>query len=646
MVVLAVALALGMVVPAADTTAAPKISKDSVYALAVDSAKYRDQDVVWLLDYGNLKINPDGTHATTFRPVLQILTQRGAERYRELTFSYAPGHERLTVDWVKVVKPNGEIINDAGTHVQDADIPASMGDPVYSDRRVRRISLTGLEAGSILDYSYTTTELKPYLAGDFFRAWRVTPPGASVVRSYWAVEAPASFKLHMKERNLAFKRSESDVGGTHRIVWATSDVPRIQLEPFAPDTLDNVASVVVSGSTEWKDIAHWYAGLAATRYPATPTVRAKVAEQVAGAKNLDDSIARIHRWVAQDIRYVSISLGLGGYQPRYPDSVIATGYGDCKDKATLMISALSAIGVKAYPVLLHSFGRVIESLPSLTQFNHAIVVIEREDRLVYSDMTAQILPLGTLPIFYQGAFGLLIRPDGSSETIRFPREAPEQIRNTTTVRGMLDSAGSFSGWAEIRGEGFAASALRSIFANPPDSIMRSNIPRFFANQLFRNAEGDSLQYFNGKDFSAEPKVRVFVRADRLAQVAGNSMILPLSGVLHEAGPRRFLTELKKQAKRTTPLDLGQLSGPTTTVQVFEFTLPNGWRARLPANVDVDGALGRLSTHYSQNGNVLRIEHERAGVRGILPAQQLDEVLKWMDAASKDDAEFIILEKSG
>jgi len=80
----------------------------------------------------------------------------------------------------------------------------------------------------------------------------------------------------------------------------------------------------------------------------------------------------VHRWVAQDFRYVSLALGIGGFQPRLPAAVLQTRYGDCKDKATLFITLAQRMGLQAYPVLLASGGGIERDVPSAHAFDHMI----------------------------------------------------------------------------------------------------------------------------------------------------------------------------------------------------------------------------------------------------------------------------------
>src|SRR5207237_612390 len=157
---------------------------------------------------------------------------------------------------------------------------------------------------------------------------------------------------HLVEHNLNFRRRETVSRGRRAYLWAGQEIPPLQEEDFMADSNRAGMSVGLAAPLEWEDIGSWYAALTTDRYTLNQTLRDQVRALVRTAATADDSLRAVHRWVAQDIRYVSIALGLGGYQPRMPAEVVATGYGDCKDKATLFIAAVRALGFRAYPVLL------------------------------------------------------------------------------------------------------------------------------------------------------------------------------------------------------------------------------------------------------------------------------------------------------
>jgi transglutaminase-like putative cysteine protease len=572
---------------------------------------------------------------------MQVLKQEIAGPLSEQSFSYSPGHERLTINWIKVVKPNGEVISAAPSQVQESDVPARMGDPVYSDRKVKRISLTGLAAGTILDYSVTTEELKPFLPGDFYNSWLVNPE-MTILRSRYVIDVPANLDVRIREQNLAFPRQVRTVGNRRIYTWATANIPRIKGERFAADSNGVRTTIEIGSPMTWNRIAAWYAQNAKDRYAIPPTVDAKLAEVVKGATNREDSIRAIHRWIAQDIRYVSIALGMGGYQPRTPETVVQTGYGDCKDKATLFVAALARMGVTAYPVLLNSRGGVRRELPTIEQLNHAIAAIKRGSGYQFVDLTAGLTPFGQLPYDEQGEFGLVVHPDGSAEEVTLP--ADPDASNSTSVRivGTLSPDGMFNGTFEEQDSGAGQYFLRTMLENPLDSAARASIPKRMVGRFFQSADADSLQAFNGKDLSSPVRITFRIRNASATEHLGDSNIftIPLGGMGNFA---RLAADLEKEPKRRFPIDARKLGGVGSRSSEFRITLPAGWKAKLPPSVTATSDFGSYRSEYAQDGRVMRITRAFTGSKAILPPERMPDLIVWFRQIGKDDANHILLE---
>lgn len=638
--------ATGISAQAPHITAAgdPSVNADTIYKLAVKPSDFPEETTALLLDDGVLRMEPNGTGSTTFRQVVQILRPEAVDGYSEQQFSYAPKHQRFTLNWVHVVKLDGTVISAAPSHVQESDVPAQFGDPTYSDQKVIRVSLTGVAPGTIVDFSYTTEELKPFLPGDFYTGWNVSS-GTRVQRSRYIVDFPVGFNPHIREVNLNFKRTEQTANGRHVSVWATRDLPRIKSEPFMADSNGVLMSVQISSPTTWAAIGKWYAGNARARYIASPAVDSAIKAAVGGARTLDDSIRAVHRWVAQDIRYVAITLGMGGYQPRTPDEVVRTGFGDCKDKATVFVVALEKFGLTAYPVLLNSSGGVRRDMPSIDQLDHVIAAFKRHGDAHYEfvDLTASLTPLGELPFSYQGEFGMVVHPDGVIEEITFPKSALASNAADTRLIGTLSTDGEFNGTYEATGTGANQYSLRSAFENPLDSTQRAKAADAIAGGIFEGAHGDSLTGFKGKDLLATARMSLLIRKGRAASMAGNSAVLTnpfgsmsgfatLAQEIETAGPRRF------------PIDAAKILGYGITSMQLRLTLPLGWRVELPKSIKASSVFGTYDSEYAQDGTELVVTRTLTGASGVYPPERLQALLDWIQAIAKDDAKLIVIGK--
>lgn len=631
---------LGAQSPRVTKAGDPSVKPDTIYRLAVDPKTVSDQNAYFLLDDGIVRIEADGRGSETYRQIVQILTPEAKERYQEQQFSYAPGHQKLTINWIRVVRPDGTVISDAPTMVQDSDIPASTENPVYSETKVRRLSLTGVEPGTIIDYSWTVEETKPFLAGDFYTSWSIST-GLGVRRSRFIVDIPASLQVKLEERNLNFARRDQTVGGRRIMTWATADLPRLEGEAFAADSDGVSMSVAVATLPKWETIAAWYAKNAEGRYVLTPAIRAKVDSLVAAARTRDDSVRAVHRWVAQDVRYVSIALGRGGYVPRTPEEVLRTGYGDCKDKATLFVAALRHLKLEAYPVLLAATGGVRRALPTISQLDHAIAAVRTPKGWEYTDLTAGLVPWGLLPWGPQGEFGLVVRDDGRHEVVTLPMTPLVGNRSVSTVKGALDEQGNFEGSWEVTASGLSEGSLRSAFENPIDSTARANGANALVRQLFEDGAGDSLVAFDGKDLQATPRVRVRITRAKAATQSGGMVLLNLP-VGSMGALAASATELTKKPRRY-PIDAVRVMGNGEEVTELHVTLPAGWKAHLPKSVAARSAFGSYESTYAQEGRELKIVRRSTGARGVFSPEKITELADWFRAISKDDAKFILLE---
>ena len=615
------------------TPARVLLPADTLYALAVDSAKYPRESFIYILDDGVLRFEADGRGSRTYRQVIQILKEDAVERWAEFKFSFEPSHQKLTVNWVKVVTPAGVVLSDKPGISQDADVPAPMGDPSYVEQKVRRLSMPNVRPGTLVDYSYTLEELRPYRAGDFFAPWRVNP-GLLVRRSRLMLDTPVGFEPKVVAKNLDFVPRTLVAGGRRVVTWATQDVPGVEPELFAADSNGVDMSINVSAPSSWGDIGSWYAGLARDRYAMTPSVERKLKAVVAGSRTLEDSIKAIHKYVSQDVRYVAISLGMGGYQPRSATDVVATGYGDCKDKATLFITMAARLGVTVYPVLLAAGGQVERGLPTISQFNHAIAAVERPSGRVFVDLTAGDVPWGSLPAADQGQFVLVVRPDGRTEETITPEKDQGTPDSRIAMSAVLDTAGFATAQVEMFLSGASGDAMRAALERDPmDSTTRAQYLRRAASSVYQESEGDSLRFDDETGSGGPFRIRFMARNGRAAQLAGAAAILTLPFLGQAGDVKPLVAELRARTPRRFPIDAAQVGGASGGEVVLTLTLPEGWRAQLPKNVALSGPFGALHLTYAQRGSVLTVSQRRLGGKGILAPDRVEDVVKWLEQVS-------------
>ncbi len=647
----AMATAVALAAPAAlwaqpaPTRLATALS-DSVITLAVDPAAHRGQPYVILLNDTYNRIEVDGRSTRRIRQVFQVLDPQVVRGLSERAFNYSRSHQSLSIDWIRVLKPTGEVLSDKPAQEQESDVAARMTNPVYQEQRVRRVSLSGVAVGTILDIQYSMEERGPYRPGDFLLGWNINNQ-VPIRRSRFTVDVPSGYQPRIVEHNLDFSREERDEAGRRTYVWATQDVPAYLGEAYAADSNSVIMSVALSSPSTWNDIAAWYDGLARERYALSPAVSARIDSMVtvSGARTRLDTVRAVHRWVAQDLRYVSVSLGIGGFQPRSPDEVLSSGFGDCKDKATLFVAALRRYGMSASPVLLSLNGKPNPALPSIYQFNHAIAAVQDSGAWTFTDLTAEFVPYGALPNQYRGQLGIVVTPEGRAEEVRFPLAPADESASMMQIRLVLDTSGSAEARVEEFARGTAALGMRAAFATPLDSTRRGSVYRSIAQRMFpTDATADSLVAFDGRDFRVPARLSYVVKASNVLKSAGDMRLFTMNAGFR--GPARafknLARELESRSTRAFPIDASQVLGQLETITDLEITLPPGWTAELPKNVSATSFFGRYESTWSQEGRQVRMVRRIKGERGIFPPQRIVEVIAWLKTVGADDTEFLSL----
>ncbi|CAN5859613.1 hypothetical protein BH23GEM9_BH23GEM9_09410 [soil metagenome] len=634
-----------VITPAGD----PSVRADTIYALAVDSAAHPGDAVVFLLDDGVVSIDAVGRGTRSYRQVVHVLRQQAVQTFAERRLRYSPDRQKLTLNWVRVMRPSGELISQGAAQMQESEVAAAITNPVYVNQKELRLSLGGVTANTIVDISYTIEELEPYLEGDFYSSWSVhSASSAPVLRSRYILDVPEGVQPRVTEQNLNFTVQTREANGRRTMTWATADVPRYRAEPFAPDTNSVRMHIVTSLPLTWGDVARWYDGLSHDRYTLAPDVLDRIREQTAGATTRLDTIRALHRWVAQDIRYVSVSLGLGGYQPRTPDQTVATGFGDCKDKATLFIAALRSLGMEAYPVVLNTSAAAVRpDHPSIRQFNHMIAAVRDDSGYTFTDLTAALTPYGELPAPQQGGFAVIVLQDGASEEVVLPAMPSAGRRIEYHIVATLAEDGQLAGYMDETNTGFGFEARRGMFAAPLDSTRKAAVMRALLG-ILPGATGDSIDAFDGRDLYAPVRYRIYFSGARgTAQTGGLHLFTFPFGVQPATNRIRALEAMGERTSSIIAEQILRPLPPTWQTIDMRVTLPDGWRARVPADVIVESDFGTYATEYSQRRRELRIVRTERSTVGIHPPGRLPDVIEFFRAISADeDNRTIVIERGG
>lgn len=563
---------------------------------------------VVLLDSTDFRVDATGDFVETQRTALRVLNRRAAERYLQAV-GFENNEVKVTSIQTWAVSPAGRVTQSGKKDViNEAGYP---GWEVYSDDRIKRVAIPGAEDGALVGYEIVTRGNFP-IKGERFEMEEELPVRVSELHVSvpsgslrWFLNHPDRVQVVAQTSNEASFRAENRLA-----VPDEDDAP--PFSSLAAEVFINYDPKGAQALQTWAEAGHDYHVLFDPGEKPETEIKSQVDTLSAGQVDALSKIDALYNYVSREIRYVAIEIGVGGYQPHLPADVYKNKYGDCKDKATLLISMLNKIGLRAYPALVGTRGDVEAdpAAPTLATFDHMIVAFpvpeslraavqkfpayDSKNQILWIDPTSEFDPLGQLPEMDQGVFALIAYPE-RGDLQQIPMAPPEANGLEFKVKVQLQSDGTGAAEVEAKYLG-SANAQRHVFYRGRSqaeilSGFEQRVARYASQTSFRKAS------ISGTEDNRKQVTETFSFGGNFATAStGNSWFfqpLILSGIaVPEVGPR----------PRQLPLDVGS---PYHVKVAYQLELPIGMRVeRVPDSFSAKSEFGEVNIEYSMSGNVL------------------------------------------
>lgn len=596
-----------------------------------------------------LTVQPDGQTRLRQREVIKILRPQGRD-YATLVAWSGMGRKVLSFHaWS--IGPDGHQYTVKDDQVRE------MGDNergmLYVDVRAKVAMPPGADPGGVVAYE-SESQLPSYMTEGSWDFQTSIP----VHRAVFEVDLPAGWK----QRALWHSHDPvqpQEIAPNHWH-WELGDISAVDLEdvPLAPAEVAIAGRMVVhysandiaQGDQLWASIGNWYDGLGAPQTLVTSEISTKAQEVVGKDSDFTARTEKIAEFVQREIRYVGIEIGIGGYQPHAAAAVFHNRYGDCKDKATLLIAMLNSIGVHATYVLVDTRrGFVDAAVPSIDG-NHAIAAIEipagyndarlktimktrNGQRFLIFDPTNQYVPLGLLPTYLQGSYGTLVNGT-NSQVIELPIVSPDADVTKRIATFELNADGTLQGSVTEERVGASSGRERGYFAVNADKERREYVERrlredFSAFQLTTES-AENVQNLEEKFV-----VKYQISAPAYAKTAGNLLLVRPRVLGSDA-------EALNDRPRKYPIDL---EAEGTWRDSFAVTVPAGFTVdELPDPTKIDVGFATYRSEVKVDQNVLRYSRELVVKELALKPDQYDALKKLESAITADENSSAVLKK--
>ena len=423
------------------------------------------------------RFESDGTGRRETIARIRVQSEAGVQQWGQIQVGYNSANERVEIAYVRVVKEDGSVVKAGDDAVQDISAPVEREAPVYTDYRQKHITVPGLRPGEVLEYDMVTVIHTPLAAGQFWADYDFDKTNIMLDEEL-DVDVPSDRPLKLKNK-AGMDPKISEDKGRRNYHWTSSHLEREDDQKDKDKEKDKKKKkkaeeerpdVQLTTFVSWEQIGRWYAALEKDRRAPSPEVRAKAEELTKGLNTQLDKVEGLYDYVAKNFRYVSLSLGLGRYQPHSAADVLHDQYGDCKDKHTLLASLLEAEGLHASSVLINSSRKLDPDVPSPSQFDHVITMLPLGHEEVWMDTTAEVAPFRLLAFSLRNKLALVIPADGSTPHLEeTPADTPMPDTEVSEIEGKVNEIGKLEAHVHYTFRGDEELMLRSIFRRVPEA---------------------------------------------------------------------------------------------------------------------------------------------------------------------------------
>jgi tetratricopeptide (TPR) repeat protein len=556
----------------------------------------------------------DGSGRLTYRHTMiyRVETQAALDNWSGIGLQWHPWYQNAPEIHARVIAPDGSVSTLDQKTVTDGPAREDSED-TYTDARIRKAPLPGVSVGSIVELETVSADKDP-----FFSAGEVHADSFSrdvpIICAELTVDVPSPMKLRYQMHNLPNAHVKDDVKGAVRHL----SVEQGYLPARANSDIDlathNITgpSVYFSTGESWAEVASAYRKLAEAHID-PEKVKGLLGQ---GGGDRTAIVARLVSRLHKDVRYTGIEFGQASLQPATAAEVLKRHYGDCKDKAALLVAMLRAAGIPAHLALLGTGpGTDVDpELPGMNMFDHAIVYIppsQGADAL-WIDATAEFAEVGTLPWADQDRLALVIA-ENTTSLLRTPAPKPEDDQLSESRDFVLADYGPATITEMSMTHGDVDSSYRSLYGGELTREQREGLENY-ANGEYLAKSLVSITHGEPHDLNKAFALKLEMHDAKRGNTALEDAVVGITfGDIFGRLPAWFRTDPKTEGEKLTPQQEDDrkraIAARTTEYDVqpllteWQYTIraPEGFELRaLPENRTTNIGPAVLTQHYEKD----------------------------------------------
>lgn len=388
-------------------------------------------------------------------------------------------------------------------------------------------------------------------------------------------------------------------------------------------------------NANWKEFGRFVYDLKKDRDNLPEDIKQKVHQLTEGVKDINEKIRLLYEYMQQNTRFISIQLGVGGWQPFDANYVGTKKYGDCKALSNFMYSLLKEAGIRSvYTVTGRGDDNdyILTDFPS-SQFNHVILFVPFGKDTTWLECTSQTLSPGYMGSDNSNRYAVAVDENGG-KLVRTPNYDMNENLQARNIKAVLEDNGTLKVAANTRYSGMQQDDIHGRI----NALSKEKVKEYLEEQLdFSTYDINQFNYKEQKSSLPSICESLDITVSNYATITGKRLFI-LPNVMTRSGRK-----LSQDSTRKYDIQLGF---EYKDVDSVEIELPKGYETEsIPKDVSISSQFGKYSSSVKLKDNKLYyyrvIEHNS----GRYPAKEYGELVEFYAAIYKADRSRVVLVKN-
>jgi len=468
---------------------------------------------------------------------------------------------------------------------------------------------------------------------------------ASVQLTRYVVTAPKDYVLRYKPVNCSLVPVITDKGDKKIYTWELKNLPAKKHEILSPPVLQIVPYVLIAPSdfeadgkkgnmNTWKSYGSFFSELLKDRNVLPEETKNTVHQLTDNLKTPREKIDRLYEYMQKNTRYISIQLGIGGFQPFDAAFVATKKYGDCKALSNFMVALLREAGIKGNSVIIKSGERnhfLWTDFPS-DQFDHVISCVPLGKDTVWLECTSQTLPPGYLSSFTSDRYGLLVDESGGT-LVHTPKYGLQDNLQVRKISAIVSETGDLTATVNTQYRAEQQDELEQYI----NGMSKERLMEYLKQEIelptydvvkfaYRQQRGDIPSIFEQLELTAS----------NYAQISGKRLFVH-PNVMTKSDSRLPVMEERKY-------DI-ELYESYREIDSVEITVPPGYQPEsIPQGKAIETRFGKYFSKVEVSGDKITYYRLREHYQGRYPAKDYADLVGFYEQIFKSDRAKVVLIK--